>query len=232
MKNSLKAITTCILLMAVVASSATAVMSFRTKPEDIIAAAEANAVSQVEFAESKAVELVSSAEEHANNLVSNAQKEADEIKAKKIAEAKAKAEAEAKKKKLSSSPLKISFPLQLSDADRDLLYHICHAEDGDAGKAGVQAVCWVILNRVASNQFPNTISGVVYQKGQFDPVRNGDINKKPYQSSIDAVDEVLAGNVPDPTNGALYFAMDYADNGSWWKSLTYCGQIGSHNFYK
>ena len=56
-----------------------------------------------------------------------------------------------------------------------LMAAIIHSEAGDQCKAGKRAVGIVIMNRVKSRQFPNSVKGVVYQSGQFSPVRNGSL---------------------------------------------------------
>lgn len=225
-----------LLVIATVASCATCINAFRIKPDSIIAAAEIQANSMINNANANADAIIVDAESEASSIIDKAEKE----KAKKIAEAKAKAEEEAKKKKL-SSPFVMSFPIKLSDSDRDLLYRICNAESGSYGKKAIQAVCWVILNRLASNRFPNTMHGVVYQKHlgedgwvwQFTPCQNGAINKKPTNLVKEAVDEVLAGKVSDPTGGATYFCTPAAAAAdSWWGTLEFTYHINGHNFYR
>ena len=65
----------------------------------------------------------------------------------------------------------------ISDADIQLLCLITMAEAGGESELGIRLVIDTILNRMDSPQFPNSVSGVVYQKNQFDPVRNGAINR-------------------------------------------------------
>ncbi len=60
-------------------------------------------------------------------------------------------------------------------ANLRLLTSIIYSEAGNQSYAGKKAVGIVIMNRVKSKQFPNTIKGVVYQSGQFSPVRNGSL---------------------------------------------------------
>ena len=235
--KTLKLISSLLLIVAIVASCATSIKFFRIKPNEIISAAEVQASSIIDVANSEAEAILADADEQASSIIDAAEKE----KEKRIAEAKAKAEAEAKKKKLSSSPINISFPLKLSAEDKQLLYQICHAEDRGSVK-GTQAVCWVILNRLASPRFPNTMRGVLYQKHknadgkwvwQFTPAQSGSINNTPAEWVKDAVDEVLAGNVPDPTYGSLYFATPEAAVGHWWEvDLNYVCSVGEHKYFK
>lgn len=68
---------------------------------------------------------------------------------------------------------------------------------------GQVAIGAVVLNRVESDKFPNSIAEVVYQSGAFDSVRDGQINLTPSESAIRAATDALNGW--DPTDGALYF---------------------------
>lgn len=63
------------------------------------------------------------------------------------------------------------------ESDLRLLASIIYCEAGGESYAGKLAVGIVVMNRKSSNQFPNTIKGVIYQKNQFQPVRNGALNK-------------------------------------------------------
>jgi spore germination cell wall hydrolase CwlJ-like protein len=58
-----------------------------------------------------------------------------------------------------------------------LMSSIIYSEAGGECYAGKKAVGIVIMNRINSSQFPNTLSGVIYQSGQFSPTRNGSLNK-------------------------------------------------------
>lgn len=61
--------------------------------------------------------------------------------------------------------------------DLRLMASIIYSEAGNQSYAGKKAVGIVVMNRVRSNQFPNSISGVIYQSGQFSPARNGSLNR-------------------------------------------------------
>lgn len=106
-----------------------------------------------------------------------------------------------------------------------LLAAIIQCEAGGEKYEGQVAVGAVVMNRVKSSRFPNTIKGVIYQKGQFSPVKSGMLAKRLSgtikQSCYDAAREALAG--VDNTGGALYFRM---------KNLGRTGlEIGCHVFY-
>lgn len=105
---------------------------------------------------------------------------------------------------------------------------MCEAE-GEPQKCK-EYVGQVVLNRVKSDRFPNTIHGVIFQKNQFTPTSNGRWNKKePNQDCWDAAYKVL--NASEPLTDALFFE---ACKGSSWHSrnLTKVAHIGRTRFYK
>ncbi len=117
--------------------------------------------------------------------------------------------------------------------NKDDLYwlsHIIHAESGNQPLEGKIAVGNVVLNRTAdtSPTFPNSIYGVIHQKNQFSPVKNGTINLTPNEESVLAAKLCLDGAVVLPT--ALWF--NSARSNSWAaKHKTYITTIGGHAFY-
>ena len=116
--------------------------------------------------------------------------------------------------------------------NKDDLYwlsHIINAESGDEPLEGKIAVGNVVLNRVADPVFPNTIYGVIHQKSQFSPVKNGSIHKTPNAESILAAKLCLEGAVVLPT--ARWF--NSLKSNSWAaKHKTYVTTIGGHAFYE
>ena len=90
----------------------------------------------------------------------------------------------------------------------------------------------VILNRVNSSNFPNTIAGVIYQKGAFTAVADGQINVQIDQNSTvyKAAQDALNGW--DPTNGALYYFNPNTATNSWIWSREELITIGKHKFCK
>lgn len=93
---------------------------------------------------------------------------------------------------------------------------------------GQVAIGAVVLNRVESDKFPNSIAEVVYQSGAFDSVRDGQINLTPSESAIRAATDALNGW--DPTNGALYFWNPATATSKWIWSIPIRMQIGRHVF--
>ncbi len=123
----------------------------------------------------------------------------------------------------------------MTQNDYDILCRIVQAEAGGEDILGKQMVADVIINRVESPKFPNTVKGVVFQGTQFSPVRDGRYySVKVSRETKDAVNKALVG--ADSTNGALYFVnAQKADAGkySWFEnSLSFCSEHGGHRFYK
>ena len=95
---------------------------------------------------------------------------------------------------------------------------------------GKVAVGAVILNRVASADFPNTVAGVIYQPGAFSVVNDGQINLTPNQECINAAMDAMNGY--DPTGGCVfYYNPDKTDN-KFMHSLETVVTIGAHRFAK
>ncbi len=125
--------------------------------------------------------------------------------------------------------------INCSAEDYQTLLKIVQAEAGICDEKGKILVANVIINRVKSGRFPNTVTGVVYQKNQFSPVSNGSINRAQVtRETIECVDRALAGE--DYSQGALFFmnrsrsrqgAVGWFD-----RSLTYLFSHDGHEFFK
>ena len=113
-------------------------------------------------------------------------------------------------------------------ADHRLLAKLVYAEARGESYKGQVAVAAVVLNRVASPEFPNTISGVIYQSGAFSCVDNGSINNTPDSSCIKAALDALNGW--DPTGGCLYYYNPAKTNDQWIRTRTVTTVIGRHHF--
>ncbi|WP_188696632.1 cell wall hydrolase [Pullulanibacillus camelliae] len=122
----------------------------------------------------------------------------------------------------------------ISIADKQLLYRLVHAEAVGEPYAGRVAVATVVLNRVLSSQFPNTVSGVIYQISgghyAFSPVANGQINKPADAESKRAVNEALA--LMGKSSGSIYFYNPATSTSSWILSRPVTVKIGHHVFAK
>lgn len=109
-----------------------------------------------------------------------------------------------------------------------LLARLVHGEARGEPYVGKVAVAAVVLNRVRSPLFPNTISGVIYQAGAFDAVYDGQINLTPDNDSIRAARDALNGW--DPSGGCIYYYNPVTATNGWIWSRTVQLSIGKHNF--
>ena len=113
-----------------------------------------------------------------------------------------------------------------SQANINLLAHLIHGEARGEPYNGMVAVAAVALNRVDSPNFPSTIAGVVYQKGAFTAVDDGQINLTPNQTAYNAARDALNGW--DPTGGALYYFNPNTATNKWIWSRPLTVVIGKH----
>lgn len=126
----------------------------------------------------------------------------------------------------------------LDEESYEILCRIVEAEAGNEDETGRMLVANVVLNRVESSRFPNTVKGVVFQKKgghcQFSPVATGGYYRvKISEETKEAVGKVLQG--ADESQGALYFVNRYAanpDSMSWFDSkCTFLFTHGHHEFF-
>ena len=117
-------------------------------------------------------------------------------------------------------------------SDIQLLARAINGEARGESYEGQVAVGAVILNRVKSSKFPNTISGVIYQAGAFTAVSDGQINVPIDEKStvVKAAQDALNGW--DPTGGAIYYFNPNTATSSWIWSRPQIKTIGSHIFCK
>ena len=128
----------------------------------------------------------------------------------------------------SSSSTTASSSATIVSADHRLLAKLVYAEARGEPYKGQVAVAAVVLNRVRSASFPNTISGVIYQRNAFTCVNNGSINNAPDSSCIRAALDALNGW--DPTGGCLYYYNPKTAQDKWIFSRTVQTVIGNHSF--
>ena len=113
----------------------------------------------------------------------------------------------------------------------EILASIINAEARGESYDGKVAVGAVIINRVYHPSFPNSIKEVVYQSGQFTPVKNGMINLSPNNDSFKAAYDAVNGI--DPSQGSLYFYNpDKSKNPDFFADRTKVVTIGNHVFLK
>lgn len=177
--------------------------------------AEAQAQAAAEEAARLAAEAQAKAAEEAARLEAEAQ-------AKAAAEEAAQLEAEAQQAALAAQAAQTAA---ISAEELKLLANIIYCEAGSESYVGKVAVGNVIMNRVKSASQPNTITEVVYAKGQFSPVRNGSLQRALSSDKADAACyqaaiEALAG--AQPVGGKLFFRRNNGRSGQ---------VIGHHVFY-
>ncbi|MBQ9263350.1 MAG: spore cortex-lytic enzyme [Clostridia bacterium] len=115
-----------------------------------------------------------------------------------------------------------------NDSEVYTLARLVHAEARGEPYVGKVAVAAVVLNRVKSASFPNTISGVVYQAGAFDCVADGQINLTPDSDSLRAARDAMNGW--DPTGGCIYYYNPATATSAWIWSREVRLSIGAHSF--
>ena len=115
-----------------------------------------------------------------------------------------------------------------NSSDVYLLARTIYAEGRGEPYVGQVAIGAVVLNRVRNNAFPNTISGVVYQKHAFTAVSDGQINLTPNDTAMKAARDAINGW--DPTGGALYYYNPAIATSEWIFSRPTVTVIGKHVF--
>lgn len=115
-----------------------------------------------------------------------------------------------------------------NSGDLNLLSRLVYGEARGEVYKGQVAVAAVVLNRVKSSSFPNTVAGVIYQRGAFDVVGDGQINLTPNSTAKSAAQDALNGW--DPSNGALYYFNPNTATSSWIWSRKTTVVIGKHRF--
>ena len=117
-----------------------------------------------------------------------------------------------------------------NSSDLNLLSRLIYGEARGESYTGQVAVGAVVLNRVKSSSFPNTIAGVIYQSGAFDVVSDGQINLTPNSTAKKAAQDALNGW--DPTYGAIYYFNPSTATNKWIWSRPMTVTIGKHRFCK
>lgn len=117
-----------------------------------------------------------------------------------------------------------------SSSDLNLLSRLVYGEARGEPYTGQVAVAAVVLNRVKSSSFPNSISGVIYQKGAFNVVDDGQINLSPNSTAKKAAQDALNGW--DPSYGSIYYFNPSTATNKWIWSRPHVVTIGKHRFCK
>ena len=110
------------------------------------------------------------------------------------------------------------------------LSRIIYAESGNQSLEGKIAVGNVVLNRVASSKFPNSVYDVIFQRNQFTPASSGSIKRTPSEEAVIAAKLCLDG--ANTAGNALYFVNPRVSPNSWaQRNRTYVTTIGAHAFF-
>ena len=117
-----------------------------------------------------------------------------------------------------------------NNSNVNLLARLIYGEARGESYTGQVAVGAVVMNRVRSSSFPNTISGVIYQSGAFDAVRDGQINLTPNSTATKAAQDAINGW--DPSYGAIYYFNPATATNKWIWSRPMTVTIGKHRFCK
>lgn len=117
-----------------------------------------------------------------------------------------------------------------SSNDLNLLARLVYGEARGEPYTGQVAVASVVLNRVRNSNFPNTIAGVIYQKGAFNVVDDGQINLTPNSTAKKAAQDALNGW--DPSYGSIYYFNPATATNKWIWSRPHVVTIGKHRFCK
>lgn len=123
-----------------------------------------------------------------------------------------------------------NIPAGFSNNDIRLMANAVHGESRGEPYIGQVAVAAVILNRVKSSSFPNTVAGVIFQPGAFTAVADGQIYLTPNETSKKAVLDAINGW--DPSGNALYYFNPDTATSSWIWSRPQIKTIGKHIFCK
>jgi N-acetylmuramoyl-L-alanine amidase len=123
-----------------------------------------------------------------------------------------------------------NLPQGFSQQDIKLLANAVYGESRGEPFVGQVAVAAVILNRVDSAKFPDTVSGVIFQPGAFTAVSDGQIWLTPNKTAKQAVMDAINGW--DPSHGALYYFNPAKASSAWVWSRPQIEKIGKHIFCK
>ncbi|MBO4323257.1 MAG: spore cortex-lytic enzyme [Clostridia bacterium] len=129
---------------------------------------------------------------------------------------------------ISTSTATSSSSGSYSSSDTNLLARLIYAEARGESYTGQVAVGAVVLNRVKSASFPNTISGVIYQPYAFTCVSDGQINMSPNSTALAAARDAMNGW--DPSYGSLYYYNPSVATSGWIFSRKTVVTIGNHVF--
>jgi len=132
--------------------------------------------------------------------------------------------------KAESTANSFTSTVKITASEKDLLARLVRAEAESESYAGKVAVAVVVLNRMDSQDFPDTVSAVINQRGQFSPVTNGAINRPADADSIKAVNQALA--MDRSGDESLFFYNSAIAVSRWLDTKETVKVIGNHTFKK
>ncbi len=184
----------------------------------------------------KAAEFAVIAQEYTNWRISGGDEKAQAASFLEVAEATSRSVS-----KLVSFDFKVIEQAEIKADERRCLAEAIYHEAGFEPVIGRMAVADVVLNRVKSPQYPDSICGVVYQGShrttgcQFSFTCDGSLNRRRHQTTFTESDKlagaILAGVHLPVSNNATHYHADYVKP-YWAPKLTPTAQIGAHKFYK
>lgn len=124
--------------------------------------------------------------------------------------------------------------ISYTDEEFEMLCYVLQGEVGNCSEESKIAVANVVINRVKSSQFPDTIEGVLTSPNQFTAITNYyNHTKTPSQNTIDCAKRALEGE--DNTNGAIfYYAPKYCggSTAAWFETLNFCFELDGQRYFK
>lgn len=120
------------------------------------------------------------------------------------------------------------------DAEMECMTKVIHKEAGNQSRKGQLAVAQIVINRVKSGRFPNSICGVANQPRQFFQTASYHPRRDTAQwrTALSVAREALAGTAPAVVPGAMFYHADYVAPNSWFRTRQRVGTLGNHIFYR
>lgn len=119
--------------------------------------------------------------------------------------------------------------VEVTAQEKELLVRLVTAEARGESLEGQIAVAAVVINRVRSSKFPNSVWDVIHQSGQFTPIEQDNLPRTVGETCVEAVERALRGE--DPTGGALFFYNPTTSQANdYWATKPVIKRIGNHNF--
>lgn len=118
----------------------------------------------------------------------------------------------------------------VNQKDLQLMAQLIESESGNQPFEGKLAVGTVIMNRIQSDEFPDTIRDVIFQKGQFQVVGNGKIYNEPSEDSLEAAKEIMNGKRVFNTDVLYFYNPKITSMSNWIRKLKVTKVIKDHAF--